>query len=55
MKPVLLQLNTNISKNFNLGWLKQKSILGKTGREIPASDVVLCIKPKNYQNNEESD
>lgn len=55
MKPALLKLNTKISKNFYLGWLKQKSLLGKTIREIHTSDVVLCIKPKNYQNNKDND
>lgn len=55
MKSVLLQLNREISKNFYLGWVKQKSILKKIIREIYTSDAVLSIKPRNYQNNKEND
>lgn len=55
MKPVLLQLNTKISKNFYLEFTKVEINIGKAVREIHTGVDALCIKLRNCKNNKEND
>lgn len=55
MKPVLLQLNTKISKNFYLEFTKVEINIGKAVRKMHTGVDALCIKRRNCKNNKEND